>query len=204
MTDHSKLTLSDEELQLVSNSEWILTKHNIIDSAYQLFGKLAETIKTTVELENSWLPLKVVQSTAKISKGENYLQLPYVLLDYPRCFTAENTFAVRTMFWWGNFFSMTIQLSGIYKEMFAGNICKNRDELIRNNFYICVNDDQWQHHFEENNYCSVSRLTKRKLEQALQQKYFVKLAVKFPLQQWKDMHELLERSFTEIVKMIKD
>ena len=61
---------------------------------------------------NFFCNLAIVQSTPKIAKGENYLQLPYVLLDYPRCFDKENIFAIRTMFWWGNFFSITLHLSG--------------------------------------------------------------------------------------------
>ena len=203
MNDISKLTLSDEELQLVNNSDWILTKRIIIDKVYRLFGNLADTIKAAVEKESTWLPLEVVQSTAKISKGENYLQLPYVLLDYPRCFHSENVFAVRSMFWWGNFFSMTIQLSGIYKRMFAENICINKNVLLQNDFYICINENEWQHHFEENNYHAVKQLTKKEFEQIIRQKQFVKLAVKFNLEQWNDMPELMKRSFTDITELIK-
>ena len=203
MNDISKLTLSEEEQQLVNNPDWILTKRIIIDKVYRLFGNLADTIKATVEKESTWLPLEVMQSTAKISKGENYLQLPYVLLDYPRCFDTENVFAVRTMFWWGNFFSMTILLSGKYKNIFAETICNNKDVLLQNDFYICINENEWQHHFEVNNYHTVKQLTKKELEQIIGQKQFVKLAVKFSLEQWNDMPELLERSFTEITALIK-
>ena len=203
MNDISKLNLSDEELQLVNNSDWILTKRIIIDKVYRLFGNLAETIKTTVEEESNWLPAEVLQSTPKISKGENYLQLPYVLLDYPRCFDTENVFAVRTMFWWGNFFSMTLQLSGTYKKMFVENICNNKEILTERNFFVCTNEDQWQHYFEEDNYCSVNQLTEKEFKQIIMQRQFVKLAVKFNLQQWKGMSGLLEKSFADIMRLIK-
>ncbi len=203
MNDISKLTLSDEELQLANNSGWILTKRIIIDKVYRLFGNLADTIKATVEKESAWLPAEVLQSTAKISKGENYLQLPYVLLDHPRCFDTENVFAIRTMFWWGNFFSMTIHLSGTYKKMFAENICSHKDILVQNDFYICINEDQWQHHFEEINYCAVKQLGKKEFDQIIVQKQFIKLAVKFTLRQWKDMPGLLENSFTVMMGLIK-
>lgn len=203
MNDISKLTLSDEEQELVNNSGWILTKRKIIDKVYLLFGQLAENQKIIVEKEKDWLPLPVLQSAPKISKGENYHQLPYVLLDYPRCFDAENTFAVRTMFWWGNFFSTALQLSGSYKQMLEENICKNKDLADRDNFYVCINESPWHHHFRDDNYIAINQLDHKEFEQIIRQKNFVKLALKFPLQQWKEMPGLLERSFADIMQLPK-
>src|SRR4051812_7539492 len=114
MTDATKITLSDKELSLVKNVEWILTKQMIIQKVYDLFAGGVETIRSAVINSHS-LPDNVRLSVPKIYKGENYLQLPYVIMDYPRCFDKEDIFAIRTMFWWGNFFSITLHLSGIYK-----------------------------------------------------------------------------------------
>src|SRR5580700_4684754 len=103
--DEAKIRLSVEELELVENAEWILTKNRIIDKVQNLFGILAVKMKT--ELETISLPDEPLQTNPKISKGENYNGLPYVILDYPRLFSKENVFAIRTMFWWGNYFSVT-------------------------------------------------------------------------------------------------
>lgn len=203
MNDISKLTLSDEEQQLVNNSDWILTKHVIIDKVYHLFGNLAATMKTTIDEGNHQLPKEVVQSTAKISKGENYLKLPYVMLDYPRCFDGRNIFAVRTMFWWGNFFSMTLQLSGVFKKMFAEHICNNQAMLAKNDFFLCVNEDEWQHDFEENNYRAVKQFEKKEFGRVIREKKFIKLSIKFALNEWKNMPGLLERSFTGMMELMK-
>jgi len=203
MNDISKLILSDEEQQLVNNSDWILTKRNIIDKVYHLFGNLAATMKITIEERGHQLPAEVIQATAKISKGENYLKLPYVMLDYPRCFDGENIFAVRTMFWWGNFFSMTLHLSGVYKKMFAEHIGNNQIRLIQNNFFLCINEDEWQHHFEENNYRAVKQFNKKEFSQVVREKKFIKLSVKFALNEWKNMSGSLEQSFTGMMELIK-
>ena len=203
MNDISKLTLSDEEQQLVNNSNWILTKRKIIDKVYQLFGQFAENQKIILEKEKDWLPLAVLQSTPKISKGENYQQLPYVLLDYPRYFDAENSFAIRTMFWWGNFFSITLHLSGIYKQLLQENICKNKNLAGQHNFYLCVNESPWHHHFAIDNYIALKQPGDKEMEQIIRQKKFIKLAVKFPLEQWNDMPQLLEKSFADIMQLLK-
>lgn len=201
MKHDSKLTLSDEELQLVTDTRWILTKHVIIRKVSDLFGSLAATYRSLAEQEK--LPSEVFQSSAKISKGENYRQLPYVMLDYPRCFNAENTFAIRTMFWWGNFFSATLQLGGEYKKMFEQNLIAHRELLVQEDFYICINEDRWQHHFENDNYSAVNKFSPEKFSEAVLHKEFLKLAVMFPLQSWNEMPELLERSFITMLRSLR-
>ena len=194
--------LSDDELQLVTNTGWILTKRKIIDKVNLLLGEVAASQQQMIENEKAWLPAPVVLSTPKIAKGENYLQLPYLLLDYPRCFNAENIFAVRTMFWWGNFFSITLHLSGVYKEKFQQKIIDNID-AVKEGFYICIHENQWQHHFEADNYTCIKNLSNKELQDLIIEKQFIKLAIKFPLQPWAALPALLDKSFLEIIKLLK-
>ena len=203
MNNVSKLMLSAEEQQLVNNSHWILTKRIIIDKVNELLGYCSENQKAFIQKEKDWLPAAVIQSTPKIAKGENYLQLPYVLLDYPRCFDAENIFAVRTMFWWGNFFSITLHLSGSYKTMFQQNLISNISALPVNNFYICINKEEWQHHFEENNYVALNKLTKAQIQKIAVQQHFIKVAAKFSLHQCNEIEVLLKKSFTDALHLLK-
>jgi len=113
MTGSANVSLSAFEKQLVTDAGWILTKNKIIQKVLVLFGELNKAW-----LNNSilWqLPAALTEIPAKISRGENYEGLPYVMLDYPRCFGKEDVCAVRTFFWWGNFFSITLHLKGKYK-----------------------------------------------------------------------------------------
>jgi hypothetical protein len=203
MNNFSKLMLSDEEQQLVNNSHWILTKRVIMDKVHQLFGDVAGKQKIIIQQEKDWLPAAVLLSEAKISKGENYLQLPFLILDYPRCFDVENIFAVRTMFWWGNFFSITFHLSGTYKIMYQDNLIAALDKLKPGGLYLCISESQWHHHFEEDNYTSVNNLTQKEIVTIIRQKQFIKLAVKFPLNQWDEIPALLEKKYMEIIELLK-
>jgi len=198
-----KLMLSDEEQQLVNNTHWILTKRVILDKVNGLLGELSQQQKTIIENEKKWLPPEASISTAKISKGENYLQLPYLILDHPRYFDATNIFAVRTMFWWGNFFSVTLHLSGTYKTLYQERIYERlRDE--RPDFFICINENQWQHHFEADNYKSIKQLSPAEIQSFIYEKQFLKLAIKFPLKPWETIPTLLQEGFKEIITMLKD
>ena len=202
MNPASKLMLSDEEQQLVNNSGWILTKRIIIDKINRLFGFLCESQQAVIEKEKDWLPPAVVQSTPKIAKGENYLQLPYLLLDYPRCFEGDNIFTLRTMFWWANFFSITLHVSGTYKNMFQQKIIKNLF-TAKQDIFICIHETQWHHHFEADNYINAKLLSVNELTAIISTKQFVKLAVKFPLHEWNNVTVLLDECFNEMIEMLK-
>ena len=203
MDDISKLMLSDDELQLVTNSNWILTKRKITGTVDQLLGHINEQQQQVIKQQKDWLPEAVVLSAPKIARGENYLQLPYLLLDYPRCFDGADIFAIRTMFWWGNFFSITLHLSGRYKEAYQHTITNNLPAATQD-FFICIHENQWQHHFEAGNYIPVKQLPHESLMDMVNQKQFIKLAIKFPLQPWAALPALLENAFVEMIELLKD
>ena len=202
MNSFSKILLSTDELQLVTNTAWILTKRKIMDTVNEMLGQISEHQQLVIQNGYHWLPGEIVQSTPKIAKGENYLQLPYMLLDYPRCFNDGNIFAVRTMFWWGNFFSITLHLSGSYKTMFQQKIIENLS-AVKQQVFVCINENQWQHHFEADNYTDIKKTGKNELQEMLLEKQFIKLAIKFPLQSWDTIPSLIDKAFEELIKMLK-
>ena len=119
----SEWKISADEQALVANSDWIFAKNAIMAKAIALFGGLSGRLLEEWQ-KNDW-PRELLRTPPKISKGENYKGLPWVVLDYPRLFGREDVFAIRTLFWWGNYFSVTLHLKGIYKEMFLTVIREN-------------------------------------------------------------------------------
>jgi hypothetical protein len=204
MNEKAKITLSVKELELVCNTDWILTKHAIIQEVFLLFGELSAFMQAIIAKEKEQLPVEVIRSQPKISKGENYENLPYVMLDYPRCFQKENTIAIRTFFWWGNFFSVNLQLSGAYKEQLVPVIQNNFSMLQQNDYWICVSDNPWEHHFEADNYQPIIKITKEEFSSILSREPFVKIAKKIPLTQWEQAPALMEQPFTELLLLLKN
>ena len=201
MSIDAKIHLSKFETELIKNKEWILTKHAIITKVYKLFGELNEIYKQLSEQEETFLPEFYKNASGKISKGENYEGLPYVMLDYPAMFSRENIFAIRTMFWWGNFFSVTLHTSG-EKFKLKGDFFKLLAYLRENNFFVCINEKEWQHSFELSNYVSVKELDQQMLEQ-ISNKNFFKISKSLELDKWNQAPEFLEKSFREIIGFIK-
>src|SRR5688572_11448321 len=129
----TKLTLSPVELRLATDAEILLTKNAIIDKAKQLFNLLQDKQERYLTAQFN-LGKTIVDTSPKISRGENYRGLPYVVLDYPRIFEKDNIAAIRTMFWWGHFFSMTLHLSGRYKKQYERQILRSYTRLKEKEF----------------------------------------------------------------------
>lgn len=62
------------------------------------------------------------------------------------------------MFWWGNFFSFTLLLQGKSFDRYKTAITKNINTLRRQSVYICINESQWHHHFEDDNYILLDKM----------------------------------------------
>lgn len=182
----AKILLSQEELNLVQDTHWLLTKNNIIEKTKQLFGRLADPLQDKVAGHMEKLPQAVLLFSPKIFKGEYYQGLPYVMLDYPRIFSKDDVFAMRTMFWWGNFFSVTLQLKGSYQQLFGPVLMQYREQLANDGFCVAVSNDEWRHDFEAGNYQPISEYLSKAMEGA-----FLKIAVRVPLSRWNDAEELL-------------
>ena len=199
----AKIHLSEEELSLVQNAGWLLTKNTIIEKVYVLFGEIAHEMRDRVNAANpAWLSEEVRMISPKISKGENYRGLPYVMLDYPRLFGREHTFAIRTFFWWGHYFSVTLHIKGHYKEQYQQSLLHHLPMLAEREFYICIGEDEWRHEFEEDNYTPLSQLNYTAVEKILLTNNFCKLSAKISLPQWNQSKELLIERFETIFSSI--
>lgn len=180
----TKIQLSEDELALIQNAQLLLTKNAIMNKAVEVMGELHRMIQQLIAELEPPLPEEVLHSSAKISKGEKYEGLPWVMLDYPRVFGKGSVFALRTMFWWGNFISITLHVSGPYKERFKEVLMQNRLLLQECNFYLCVAEEEWRHDFATTNYVSLDRLNEQAVENILSVTDFCKLSVRIPLQLW--------------------
>lgn len=201
MNTATKIRLSKLETELIKNKEWILTKRSIIDKVFQLFGAMHVTYKQVLGNEKTLPPEFYKEKGGKISKGENYLGLPYVILDYPALFSKQNVFAIRTMFWWGNFFSISLHISGRNFQMQKdfSNLLTYLDEK---KIFVCVNENEWQHDFNPSNYIAVAELDQQKQNEIFKRNFF-KISKKIDLNKWDEAPEFLEKTFLEIMEFLK-
>ncbi len=202
--DTAKIRLSPKEMELVNNAEWILTKNAIMQKARELLEAVCFMQQEILKQTPHRIPPKALQPAPKISKGENYRGLPYLVLDHPRCFDKDDILAIRTFFWWGHFFSTSIHLSGMYKEIFQQHIINARQEMAALDFYVCINDDPWQHHFENENYRPIRGMTQDDYDREITNRSFIKLSKKIPLSAWDNATSLLVADFNYFLALLAD
>ena len=203
MYNQTKIVLSAKELELISNTDWILTKKNIIKKVMDLFASLLLNMQGETKLYKSNLPAELFLKDPKIYKGENYNDLPYVMMDYPRYFDKEKTLAIRTFFWWGNFFSVNLQLSGEIKERALPNLLEAFVLLQKSDYWLCINDHPWEHNFNNENYVPIRQLSFTEFNTLLNRKLFVKISKKMSVQQWDGIALFIEHTFKEMMLLLK-
>lgn len=196
----TKLTLSEEERILMMDSRFILTKNAVLKKIELLLGVLSESLrKQAIVMELHVLPAFVL--SPKIARGEQYHGLPWLMLDYPRIFTKTASCAIRCFFWWGNYWTVTLQLSGSYLEQYKQQVeFFVRAHSGENNWYLSVGENQWQHELTSANY-----IAKELADETywMQERSFLKLVKKIPLEQWDNIFPLLENTSISLLSILQ-
>jgi hypothetical protein len=192
-----KIQLSAEEQEMAADTGIILTKNRVMAAVLEIFGALSEAQAGRLEKMRQQLPAVVFKHPPKIARGENYQQLPWMMLDYPRVFDAAETVAIRQFFWWGNFFSVSLLVSGEVK-----NKVMLKMKQWPAGVFICVQASPWDHHFGTDNFLPVANLTAAEITAYAGGQDFLKLSLAVPLKPWNDAQALLYRGFENLLNLL--
>ena len=202
MAQGTKITFSDAELDAIIQPDFFYIKYSAMQKVMEL---LSETERTLREIIVQYPIIKAHTNieSPKIFRGENYRKLPYMVLDYPRAFSAENIFAFRTMFWWGKEFSFTLHLQHASMEHFRNAIVKNISSLEGKQFYYSVYKTPWEYHFEEDNYKALEEfLEDPGFASVLQSAHFIKLSRKIPIQDFELVPGYAGETLKEVLELL--
>jgi hypothetical protein len=193
----AKIILSDLERTLISDPGWILAKNEVIRKMTLLFGQLSDQFMSNPEMTK--LPEEVRIIPPKISKGENYKGLPYLVLDFPRYFDKNHVFAIRTFFWWGHCFSSTLHLKGRYRDQFADNVLKLAQTEQTIEWMMNHSEEEWVHDPKEIKHWI--RFSEIKPEEIMNRGLF-KLSAVLPIEKWEEANSFLSQLFNLYLKSL--
>ena len=200
MIQQTKIQFLPAEMELVSSPDIILTKNAILQKIKSFYEELQIKQQDILKKYSSQLPEEVLKISPKISRGENYKGLPWLVLDNPRYFQHNNIFAIRTMFWWGNFFSITLHISGNNKNNLLKNLTDNVSLLEKNDFYIYNGTKEWEHDIDPGSYKKLFTINKDELQKTFSANNFLKIAVKFTVESLETVEDKLLRNYELLVK----
>ena len=201
--ERTKIQLSEDELLLMQNSDWILTKNSIIEKISMGFGNLADQMQEQVTACPIITRESIMLSSPKISRGEKYRGLPYIILDFPRIFGKKDILAIRTLFWWGNYCSVTLHVKGIWREIVLQNITRHIDQLYKDTFYVSFSGDEWSHDLLDAGYTKMDQLSQGQILQRLQATPFLKIATKIEICPWIVMEAELFKKFKNLLILLR-
>ncbi|MBW8686654.1 hypothetical protein [Chitinophaga rhizophila] len=196
------VSLTAEERALVGNAGWIYLKNNVLEKVVLLMGQLHEALRAAPATHTFPFPAGMLEAGGKISRGERYRELPYVILDYPRLFSRDNIFAFRTMFWWGHYFIATLHLAGEEKEKYGHAIASAWQLLAENQFQVYLLEDPWQHDFEDGNYKLISAFSELEFKQLVARCSFIKLARPYSFEEWGKIVPEIVRDYTLLLRAL--
>jgi len=200
MIQQTKIQFLPAEMELVSSPDIILTKNAILQKIKSFFEEVQMKQQDILKKYSSQLLEEVIKISPKISRGENYKGLPWLVLDNPRHFQHNNIFAIRTMFWWGNFFSITLHVSGNNKNDLLKNLADNISLLAKNDFYIYNGTKEWEHDIDPDSYKKLSAINEDELQKIISTNSFLKLAVKFTVESLEAVEDKLLRNYELLIK----
>jgi hypothetical protein len=196
------ISLTTEEQALVVNADWLYLKNNVLQKVMALMGQLQLALQAHPVTDVFPFPEHTLSAGGKISRGERYKELPYVILDYPRSFGKERIFAFRTMFWWGHYFIATLHVAGEEKEKYSNAVASAWQQLADQQFQVYLQEDPWQHDLENGNYKLISAIPEFEFKQHIDRRSFIKLAKPYSFEDWGKIVPEVVRDYALLLQML--
>ena len=190
----ANVELSSEEIIVFQNADFLFTKNKVIEKLQTALGQIAQEYQTIVKNEFSISHIMDIENP-KISKGEQYEGLPYLMLDYPCIFTKTDIFAIRSFVWWGNYFSIELLLKGQRQSKWEMQLISMP---ILQNWHIDPSISQWSHTWNHDKAAMLKDVDNSNYVV----KDFFKLSKQLPLSEWQNMADFFVTNFRELCQAI--
>lgn len=195
-----ELLLTDKELELLQDKNVFKLKSFLTKKLEAKLAVLEELLHNHLKNGEKRLPLECYKLRGKITKGENLVEFPWMVLDYPRVFNRDKIFAVRTLIWWGRYITVSLVLTGTYSKKLAPYVLRNAKRL--HGAYISVSGTPWVHEVNNKTSVKAQKLTTSQKESVLE-KEFIKVFFKIPLSQIQDLDKQVLKRFEQLINLVE-
>ena len=175
---NSSFKLTNKEFELILGTEYPLLKKNAIEKIQAHLHELGEQLITN-QLITRPLPTK----SYKISKGENYLNLPYLVLDLPKIDGNHFPILCRTLFWWGKYFSFNVFIRKDAYDMVSFE--KKIKSQSMKGIHVLQSDKIWQQDLDSEDFTQASNWPANIITEGP----YLKLSIKHPIEEIDSLFE---------------
>jgi hypothetical protein len=134
------MPFTKSQLALLNSRETFDTKLAATENLQALLHAVRLALKERIRPEALLSPAGTDFTTGQTAKGENYEGYPYVLIDFPKYFSATEKFTYRTMFWFGHHFFFSVILEGDNLPHYKANFATHFDTLAAKKLWLSTGD----------------------------------------------------------------
>lgn len=134
---------SPDEFATLANVQFFELKQDATARVRASFETLRDRLKPRLPAEG-WRcagPVDVEQGS--LVAAEDYLGLPYVVLDFPKHLSRAEFLAMRTLFWWGHYVVYALILKGPWLPQAVERLCDELPALAAAGVEMTAADTPW-------------------------------------------------------------
>lgn len=192
----SNISFNNEDIEILSDKDFLLKKKVLSDEVIRLFKVISEEIKQ--ELLRSSNPIWSSQFAGKISKGQYYKDLPYIVSDYPRRIDDNGICLFRIIFLWGREFSCNFLATGIVFKNLKNAIENNLMDIDQNAYRYSIEGSPWEHSILD---VDLKKLNHLKNDKKLNTADFIKISRALTINKYESLHEICIKMFRDIIRL---
>ena len=193
----SDLIFNDSELDILNNDDFLIKKEVITQKIIDYFNHIS------IELRKEDLPKKLCEYwdlslAPKISRGEKYNSLPYIVLDYPSYFNKEDIFCFRVIFLWSKQFNCNLILRGEPLLKYESHLKGNEGKLKKYGYILEYSSSPWKHEVNNklHNSDDLIKYSFKKKEA------YLKISKSLPLEHMIGLEELSKNMLKDIITVL--
>ncbi|MES2779891.1 MAG: hypothetical protein V4651_08325 [Bacteroidota bacterium] len=184
----STIKLTKHELDFASDTIYPETKQSVMLKMRELFAECGQKLNQNV------LYQELTQNGQfKITKGEQYKGLPYLVLDCPQIKGSDFDWVARTMFWWGHYISCNLIIRTDMLEPKKQASALHQLKKTR----ILTGHNLWEQELESDAYSKLSDLSIVDITHILQDNTYLKISRKIALRKHARLPEITNIIYSE-------
>jgi hypothetical protein len=171
------MAFTEKEIMLLSDQSVFEMKREATEKLKLLMESVRLVLLERIEPKKLVAPSSTDFKRGQIAKGENYEGFPYVMLDFPKCFSKSDVFTYRTIFWYGHDLIFSVILAGEFLEHYRNQFKIHFDEFAKDELWIS-SSDVWN--WKADGQVKIANEQRERIFRMMEELNYLKVMKRFP------------------------
>lgn len=187
----NKTELDSLEFALLADAKVLPRKHSVQRKLETLLTQTGQSLEALA------LPLPWPSKNPKLSRGENYAQQAYRVMDFPRIQEEGSFLFYRTLILWGHPIGIHLIVSGHFMERLVPIFLKQYQSLD-SNWQYAAHENPWIWEASEPGLWQCNSMDRDQIKEEVAKRKFLKLSQFVALEQYADLAKMSSACFAEL------